>query len=160
MALKKDLEERKKAVLEAEKDRIFIPSWKQIRAKILVHQHIANNHIQGAPSDITYRALEKISSYGKSTWQLWFKKEGFSIFFDEKDDFIEQVDKGAYRVLKRLEELAFNESGNAAVSACRAYLALSSFGKSKVSLEIEDLNKLSEKEIDAEIKELQLKLKR
>ena len=71
---------------------------------------------------------------------------------------MKEICSAEYRILKRLEELAFLEKSTAAVAACKAYLALSSFAKQRIEMEVDDLSNKSDEELDKEIRELQKKL--
>lgn len=153
------LKDLKKQAIEEDISFIFVPTWKQIRAKLAIHNHLSQTGSEEKPSNLIYVKLEKISGTGKSTWQRWFEKQGFIAYLDEKDNFQEILDTGAIRMLKRLEELAFTEKGNSAVVAAKAYLALSSFAKQRVSMEISDVSLMSDEKLDQEIEELEKKYK-
>ena len=134
---------------------VFIPTWNQINVKILIWDHIVSKNMEVVPSSFTFQELEKLTKYAVTTWQKWKSQEGFLQYLDEKDDFQKQVDKGAYRVLKRLEELAFLEKSNAAVAACRAYLALSSFSHQRIEMSVDDVRDMPQRDLDKEIEMVQ-----
>ena len=129
------LRKLKKEVLDRCMD-IFIPTEKQIIAKAQLWGKSQNEG--KSPKDYSkFVEIPAMTDFGKSTWQLWFAQDGFELWVYDKEDFQNWIDDRATSMARRLWDLAFKEKGNAAVSAAKAFLELSSFKKQRIEVKDE-----------------------
>ena len=110
----REQEKKEKKPVEEKKADVFIPTWRQVRAKITLCDKIEDmEKIRKLP----LQHLAEYAGISENTIHRWKKERGFLEWFLSNENFIEEADKGAIRVLKRLEQLAFTEKGSAAVMA-------------------------------------------
>jgi len=150
--IEKKLKEIKKEVMDSNMI-IYIPTEKQIIAKAQVW---AKAEADGkVPREMSkYVELPAMSDFGKSTWQKWFAQDGFETWVYGKEDFQDWIDERSTSMARRLYELAFKEKGNAAVSAAKAFLELSTYKKNRIEIK-DEYDNMSDSQLMAEVEKLE-----
>jgi transcription initiation factor TFIIIB Brf1 subunit/transcription initiation factor TFIIB len=134
-----------------DEDVIFIPTLRQIQAKIRLWTKLLSQNFEYA--SVTKERTFEYADIPESTGHYWHKQQGFTEWFSSVDDFQKEVDSGAIRILRRLEELAFTEKGNAAVAAAKAYLDMTSYRRQRIEIK-DEVAEMNEENLDKEIERI------